>query len=165
MMSKIGNNEQGYIEHVVLESNLYPLSMMGSFLSQLVTLIIIKANDYCCVKLWDNTTGNYELLQTWDITKDVPNDDVVSYVKVVVSRGSNRYLAVLAGSYQGNYSYHILLKDIENNGTTIKAVKLPTIFDFRIMDSFSFLADGRTVLFFFVEDGVLMAILLLFGSL
>jgi WD40 repeat protein len=141
MMSKIGNNEQGYIEH---GSGIQSLSFTHD------DKLLISAgddkgvNDNCCVKLWDNTTGNYELLQTWYVAKEIPD---ISYVKAAVSQGRNRYVAVLAGSYDGDYSYHILLKDIENNGITIKAVKLPSDFDYRILDSFSFLPDGRTILF------------------
>ena len=61
------------------------------------------------------------------IAKEIPGD--ISYVKAAVSQGSNRYVAVLVRSNGGDCSFHILLKDIEQNGCTIKAVKLPSDFD------------------------------------
>jgi hypothetical protein len=70
------------------------------------------------VKIWDhNTTGYYLQLQQWNISEELDADRNFPNLKIDVSPCS-RYVVVLSGR-------HVLLKDVQNNGKTIKYVLLP----------------------------------------
>jgi len=71
------------------------------------------------LRLWDNTTtGNYELLQDWDINDEIV--DVISKFSTPLFSISqcSKFVVVLKGR-------HVLLKDIQQEGKTIQSVLLP----------------------------------------
>jgi WD40 repeat protein len=105
-------NEIGWIAH---EDNFeipnLKFSPDGSF------LVSVSRNDGQ-VKIWDyNTTGYYLQLQEWNINEELDADSSCEYIKIDVSPCS-RYVAILSGR-------HVLLKDVQNNGKTIKSALLP----------------------------------------
>ena len=117
----VDNSDIGWIPHEQFKDipNL-KFSPDGSFLlswSQEIRDDGADDGDNGIVKIWDyNTTGYYLQLQEWNISQELDED--ISFAFEIDISPCSRYVVVLLES-------HILLKDVQNNGKTIKSVLLP----------------------------------------
>jgi WD40 repeat protein len=92
------------------------------------------------VRLWDNTTGgNYEQLQEWNIQQEI--EEEVDYADGISFSPCSRYLVVLINK-------RVLLKDIHNEGRTIKSLVLS---ENEYGNQIAFTSDGRAI-FICCED-------------
>ena len=105
------NNEQGWLSRSVARLK---FSQDGSF------LVSYDRNERL-VKIWDynSTNGYYQKLQEWNIKQElrIHQDRYGAPFRIDISPCSS-YVVVLSNR-------HVLLKDVQNNGNTIKSIVLP----------------------------------------
>jgi WD40 repeat protein len=105
------NNEQGWITQLVAKLK---FSQDGS-------ILVSYDEDEWLVTIWDynSTNGYYLKVQEWNIKQElrIHQDNVVGAFRIDVSPCS-RYVVVLSNR-------HVLVRDVQNNGNTIKSMVLP----------------------------------------
>ncbi|OEU12784.1 prolyl oligopeptidase [Fragilariopsis cylindrus CCMP1102] len=96
--------------------------------------LLASATDAGVVRLWDSTTGgNYEQLQVWSIQQEIQGE--VDFTDGISFSPCSRYLVVLIHN-------HVFLKDIYNEGGTIKSLVLP---EDEVVYQIEFSSDGRAI--------------------
>ncbi|OEU06231.1 hypothetical protein FRACYDRAFT_266182 [Fragilariopsis cylindrus CCMP1102] len=129
-------NEFGWIAHHGVYNNINDLKFSpdGRFL--------VSADQDGIVRLWDSTTGgDYEQLQEWNIQEEIQGEVNTIDGMTISFSPCSRYLVVLI-------FHHVLLKDVYNEGGTIKSLVLP---EDEVGYQIEFSTDGRAI--FILSEG------------
>ena len=80
---------------------------------------LVSAGEDGLIKIWNynSTDGYYQQLQEWNVIQET--NTPIRYIRFYIDVSPcSRYVAILSDR-------HVLLKDVQNNGKTIKSVLLP----------------------------------------
>jgi WD40 repeat protein len=135
----INNTEIGWIAHTYMH---HPSLSLGTIPSRYPSLkfspdgsFLISSCNKDGLKIWDyNTIDGYTYcrkLQDWNIRRELGVEPNTSHKYKIDISPCSRYVAVLMA-----YRSHIILKDVRNNGKTVKSVRFGTGSE-----------DGRQIMF------------------
>ena len=111
----VDNSDIGWIPH---EASIHlPNLKFSSDGNYLLSCNHVDDGDDEIVKIWDyNTTGYYQQLQEWNVGREINRPRIDR--NIIDISPCSRYVVVLSNR-------HVLLKDVQNNGKTIKSMLLP----------------------------------------